>query len=53
MQPNLNQELARIRYADALRAASRRHIPVRDDADAAPPTSRRRRLLRRLRPALG
>lgn len=53
-QTPLNQELARVRYAEALREATRRHALLRDEPPAEP-RSRRIRLLRRFgfRPALG
>jgi len=56
MQPTfLNQELARVRHAEALREASRRHAVLRQQPDTRPRESRapRVRLFARLRPTLG
>ena len=55
MQPNLfHQELAHMRYAEALRESSRRYNNLRREPAGAERDARRsRRLLRRLRPVLG
>jgi hypothetical protein len=54
MQPNLfHQELAHMRYAEALREASRHYNNVRREPALPERNSRRSRLLRRLRPVFG
>ena len=52
MQPLMNQELARIRYAEVIREATRHHQLTREEPRVVERPGTTRRLLRTLRPAL-
>ena len=52
MQPLMNQELARIRYAEVIREATRHHQLTREEPRVVERRRLRPRLMRVLRPAL-